>query len=87
MSTNHDRLRLIFREVLSLAPDREPSGATAGEDWNWDSLAHVSLVAALESEFGVSIDVDQSLTVTSFGKAVDTLRELGVDFESGEVTR
>jgi len=85
MSDNYERLRLIFTEVLGLPADRDPSTAAAGEAWNWDSLAHVSLVAAMESEFGVSIDVDRSLTMTSFSSAAGTLRDLGVEFGSGEV--
>jgi acyl carrier protein len=81
---NVDKVAAVFREVLNVGPDRDPREALAGDDWAWDSLAHVSLVAALESEFGVTIDVDASLGMTSFREAVATLAEAGVPFGPGE---
>jgi acyl carrier protein len=81
---NIDKVAAVFREVLNVGPDRDPREALPGEDWAWDSLAHVSLVAALESEFGVSIDLDASLAMTSFREAVAILADAGVPFGRGE---
>jgi acyl carrier protein len=81
-----DRVAAVFREVLNVGPDRDPREAVPGDDWAWDSLAHVSLVAALESEFGVSIDLDASLAMTSFPAAVATLAEAGVTFPEEEAS-
>jgi acyl carrier protein len=32
----------------------------------WDSLQHVNLIMALEKEFGVTIDVDDAVSMISF---------------------
>ncbi len=77
-----DTMVAVFREVLNLGPDRDPRDAVPGDDWSWDSLAHVTLVSALESEFEVSIDLDTSLSITSFASAVEAVAAAGVSFVS-----
>ena len=79
MGTNRSTVEAVFREVLQLG-DRDPRGAVPGEEWSWDSLAHVILVGALESEFGVQIDTAASLEITSFESAVSALTARGIDF-------
>jgi acyl carrier protein len=48
------RLQRVFREVLD-DPELELSdGMTAAQVPGWDSLAHVSLMFSVESEFGIT---------------------------------
>ena len=50
------RIRSVFSSVLGINADRltdEDSPATIAE---WDSLSHISLVMALEAEFGVQFE-------------------------------
>lgn len=56
----------VFRAVMNLPPGAEVSNLRQLNTPAWDSLAHVSLVAALESEFGVTIDIADSLELTSY---------------------
>ncbi|HEY2162772.1 MAG TPA: acyl carrier protein [Gemmatimonadaceae bacterium] len=35
----------------------------------WDSLAHATLVSAIESEFGINVDLTDALEMTSFDAA------------------
>jgi len=55
----------------------EPSRVTDALAFNcipqWDSLAHVELMLALESEYGVSIDEDRMIELTSVGRIRDFL--------------
>lgn len=60
------RLQEIFRTVFELPPARDVRAVRQITEKNWDSLAHAMLVAAIESEFGVSIDVAEALDMTSF---------------------
>ena len=56
MSTMDPRIRSVFSSVLGINADRltdEDSPATIAE---WDSLSHISLVMALEAEFGVQFE-------------------------------
>ena len=78
--SNLDKVSEIFSEALQLV-DRDPRMAERGERWSWDSLAHVILVGALESEFNVPIEVAVSLEIDSFPAAVRVLADLGVTFD------
>ncbi len=46
----------------------------------WDSVAHMALVAALESEFDVMLDTDDIIAMSSVAVARDILRKHGVIF-------
>jgi len=67
MTEDHERkLVEVFRAVLSLGLDRDVADVRQLNTPSWDSLAHVSLVAAVESEFGISIGIADSLSLTSY---------------------
>ena len=71
------KLAEVFRAVLGLDPDTDVTGVRQLSTPGWDSLAHVSLVAAIESEFGISIDIADSMALTSFRVATLYLEEQG----------
>jgi acyl carrier protein len=72
-----EQIETIFRAVLQLPDGADPRAAAPGATPTWDSLAHVTLVAALENEFGVSIDPGDALRLTSFDDTLAVLAELG----------
>jgi acyl carrier protein len=63
---NEQKLAEVFRAVLSLDKDSDVSTVRQLNTPSWDSLAHVSLVAAVESEFGISVEIADSLALTSY---------------------
>ena len=63
------QLQEVFRAVLNLPPGADPSRCRQVNTPEWDSLTHVSLVLALEGEFGLTIDAGDSLTLTSYEAA------------------
>jgi acyl carrier protein len=70
------KLAEIFEIVLDLEPaDVESARRVTCE--RWDSLAMVSLVTAIESEFDLKLDTKEAARVTSFAAAVLLLEELG----------
>ena len=71
------KLQAIFRAVFELPADAAVTGTRSGVTKGWDSLATVSLVAAIESEFGLSLDADEMLRVNSYSATVELLEELG----------
>lgn len=71
-------LKSIFREVFELDSGADVSGLEQGKSDAWDSLAHVSLIAGVESEFGVNIDAGESLRLTSYAATEAFLKEQGV---------
>jgi acyl carrier protein len=68
----------IFNEILVL---------DAPVDWDcvryqvtpgWDSLAHMAIVGEMEDRFGIMLDTDDVLDMSSYGKALEILSKYGV---------
>jgi acyl carrier protein len=78
METVEQRLQAIFRGMFDLAGGADVSACAQSNTPSWDSMAHVSLVAAIEGEFGIAIDAGDSLTLTSYDSARQYLADLGV---------
>ncbi|WP_428966738.1 acyl carrier protein [Micromonospora fluostatini] len=74
-----DRLRAVFVEALELPEGVDVENLKYRDIEQWDSLGHMTLVAAIEDEFGVQLDTDQVIDLSSFKVAQDMLRGLGVD--------
>ena len=67
--TSDQRLEMIFRAVFELPDARDVRTVRQVAEPKWDSLAHATLVAAIESEFGINIDIADALELTSFDAA------------------
>jgi acyl carrier protein len=76
-----DRLRDVFRKSLELPDDYPVDELQYRGIEKWDSLAHMSLVAAIEDEFGVMIETDDVIDMSSFAKAREILGRQGVQFD------
>ncbi|MCA2214442.1 acyl carrier protein [Jidongwangia harbinensis] len=79
--TELQRLRNAFRTSLDLAPDAPVDDLQYQDNAQWDSLAHMSLVAAIEDEFDIMIDTDDVINMSSFAEAVRILGKYGVTFD------
>ena len=44
----------------------------------WDSMGHLNLICALESDFNVSIDIGDAMEMVNVGRIRSILREYGV---------
>lgn len=75
-----ERLRAVFRKSLELPDDFRVDDLQYRGVEKWDSLAHMSLVAAVEDEFDVMLDTDDVIDLSSFDKAREILGKLGVSF-------
>ena len=71
------KLNEIVRSVLQLPSDQDVSRARQLSVESWDSLAHVSLMLAIESEFGISIDIADQIALTSYPSIRLYLEERG----------
>ncbi|GAA1792156.1 acyl carrier protein [Luedemannella flava] len=77
---NIEQLRSVFRKSLELPADHPVDDLAYREIEKWDSLAHMSLVAAIEDEFDVLLDTDDVIDLSSFSKAREILERLDVAF-------
>lgn len=73
-----DRLQAVFRLVFDLNENADVTEVRRGTEPHWDSLAHVLLVAAIESEFNVSLDAAEMLQLTSYKVAEGLLQAKGL---------
>ncbi|WP_113700656.1 acyl carrier protein [Nonomuraea lactucae] len=80
--THLDRLRYVFRVSLGLPDDADVDDLEYRAIPQWDSLAHMALVAAIEDEFDTMIDTDEMIDMSSFAKAVLLLEKHGADAAS-----
>jgi acyl carrier protein len=74
-----DALRAAFVSALDLSADADVEALEIGADPRWDSVGHMSLVAELEDRFGIELDTDDLIAMSSFAESVKILRRLGVE--------
>ncbi|MEU6641339.1 acyl carrier protein [Saccharomonospora sp. NPDC046836] len=70
------RLREVFVETLDLGADVDVEKLEYRGIEAWDSVGHMTLVAAIEDAFDVQFDTDQVIDMSSFKVALDLVREL-----------
>jgi acyl carrier protein len=73
-----EKLQDIFRAIFTVPTGEDVTTLQQKGNDKWDSLAHVSLVAAIESEFDVSIDAADQMCMTSYAETQALLAEKGV---------
>ena len=75
---NEARLAEIFRIVLDVDADFDVTSARRITERRWDSLAHTSMIAAIESEFDLHLDMVDMDRMTSFAATRLLLEEKGL---------
>jgi len=80
MPTRED-LRSAFKDALDLDDNVAVETLTYRSIEQWDSVAHMVLIAELEDRFDVMLDTDDVIDMSSFEKAVEILLKYGVTFE------
>ncbi len=76
ISANEAKLVEIFQVVLDL--DGDVQSVRRVTERHWDSLAHTSMIAAIESEFGLQLEIDDMERMTSFAATRLLLEEKGL---------
>jgi acyl carrier protein len=75
--TDQRTLREVFAESLDISPEFEAGTVRLYETPGWDSMGHMSLMIAIEDEYGIELDADRIVRITTYDLAVEELRELG----------
>ena len=78
-----EKLQKAFREGLALDGNIDYETLAYGQTQGWDSVAHMGLVAMIESELDVMLSTDEVIDLSSFTKALEILsKNHGVQFSS-----
>lgn len=78
---NIDKYRKVFREIFDVQDDVLNKDFAFNKVEKWDSVAHMSLISALEDEFEVLFDTEDILSYGSFENGINILKKYGVTFE------
>jgi len=85
MATVAERVKAVTARILRLDPEEIHLENSFTEDLGAESVQSIELVAMFEEEFGIEMDEDAALSVTTVGSAVDFIakvcKEQGVDVE------
>lgn len=78
--TVQDKLVQAFVEVMRIDAERVSDTLAYGHCDEWDSLAHMALVAELENAFGLMLDTEEIIAMSSVAEIRRILAAHGVLF-------
>lgn len=78
MSQNKEKLCQVFAESLAIDIGRITDDLRYASIPEWDSVAHMALIAAIESAFDIMLDTEDVIDMSSVGKACEILAKYGV---------
>ena len=67
------RILDVFRDVLSAPTDVDTAELIYNDYPGWDSVGHMTLVAALEEKFDCMLEMDDILDMSSYAKVCEIL--------------
>ena len=76
-STCDQRLESAFRQALALPGNFYVRSAQFNEMRQWDSIAHLQLVVAIEDAFGIRLDPSDVIDLKSYAEAVRIIKDHG----------
>jgi len=69
----------IFIKTLSIETAKFNENLKYNEIPEWDSIGHMSLIAALEEEYKISLETDDIVDFSSFKKGIELLKKYKVN--------
>lgn len=75
MSETATRLQNVFRNVFEDDEIVIEEGTTSKDIEDWDSLMHIELITAIESEFGIRFTTDEMSSAANVGEFISLIDE------------
>ena len=69
----------IFKNALNIDSDKLNENLKYNEIDEWDSIGHMTLVAALEEEFKITLETDDIVDFSSFKKGKEILKKYKIE--------
>ena len=76
--TSEAQLKAAFVEALGLPAEIDVATTAYRITRQWDSVAHMQLVAAIELAFDLMLDTDDVIGMSSYERAREIVRKHGV---------
>ena len=77
--TNLEKYTNVFVEAFGITADQTAGLAYQGIE-AWDSVGHMTLIAAIEDTFDIMMDTDDIIDLSSFEKGKEILAKYNVEF-------
>lgn len=77
--TNLEKYKNVFVETLEISAEQCEGLKYQGTEL-WDSVGHMSLIAALEDAFDIMMDTDDIIDLSSYEKGKEILKKYGIEF-------
>ena len=71
----------IFQDSLNLSSDKMNKNLKYNEVEEWDSIGHMTLIAALEEEYKITLETDSIIDFSSYEKGIEILRKYKVELK------
>ena len=68
----------IFKNSLNISADKVNGNLKYNEIDEWDSIGHMTLMAALEEEYKISLKTDDIVDFSSFKKGIEILKKYDI---------
>lgn len=75
---NLEKYNAAFCETLNVE-EAQLAGLKYQAVPNWDSVGHMSLVAAIEDAFDIMMEMDDIIDLSSYEKGKEILKKYGVE--------
>ncbi len=63
-----EQVRTAASDILQIAPEKITEASTPEQIESWDSVQHLNLILALETQFGVEFEPEEIEQMKSIGK-------------------
>jgi len=81
MNVTEVKLKKVLADVFKIEVTAVNEDTSVDTVERWDSLTHLNLILALESEFGVSFSEEQTVEIMNYPLIKMVLQEHGVKFQ------
>ena len=77
---NKEKYQDIFTKSLSIDSKKFNENLKYNEIQEWDSIGHMSLMSALEEDFGITMETDDIVDFSSYKKGIEILKKYKINF-------
>ena len=77
--TNIEKYNNVFIETFDISNEHLRDDLEYQSIPAWDSVGHMSLMAALEDEFDISLEMDDIIEFGTYKTGIETMKKYGVE--------
>jgi acyl carrier protein len=67
-------VRELIAKVLNVPLDVVVDDLAVGDIPEWDSLAHMNIISAIEKEYGITLDIEQTLDIEDVEDIIEAVQ-------------